>query len=76
MRRIPVVDDDLHIRLAIRAWLKQYGFRVARRSDAVTRVREGSAYRLNCQRCRAICLCRPAAGCGSYVHQNLRPNQE
>jgi CheY-like chemotaxis protein len=27
MRRIPVVDDDLHIRLAIRAWLKQYGFR-------------------------------------------------
>ena len=29
MRRILVVDDDLHIRLAIRAWLKRYGFRVA-----------------------------------------------
>ena len=29
MRRILVVDDDLHIRLAIRAWLKHYGFRVA-----------------------------------------------
>jgi CheY-like chemotaxis protein len=29
MRRIPVVDDDVHIRLAIRAWLMRYGFRVA-----------------------------------------------
>src|SRR6266702_4399171 len=29
MRRMLVVDDDLHIRLAIRAWLKRYGFRVA-----------------------------------------------
>ncbi|MET3841896.1 hypothetical protein ABIE49_003974 [Bradyrhizobium sp. OAE829] len=29
MRRILVVDDDLHTRLAIRAWLKQCGFRVA-----------------------------------------------
>ena len=29
MRRILVVDDDLHIRLAIRTWLKQCGFRVA-----------------------------------------------
>ena len=29
MRRILVVDDDLHTRLAIRAWLKLYGFRVA-----------------------------------------------
>jgi len=29
MRRILVVDDDLHIRHAIRIWLKQYGFRVA-----------------------------------------------
>jgi CheY-like chemotaxis protein len=29
MRRILVVDDDLHIRLAMRAWLKRYGFRVA-----------------------------------------------
>ena len=29
MRRILVVDDDLHTRLAIRAWLKRYGFRVA-----------------------------------------------
>jgi CheY-like chemotaxis protein len=29
MRRILVVDDDLHIRLAIGVWLKQYGFRVA-----------------------------------------------
>jgi CheY-like chemotaxis protein len=28
MRRILVVDDDLHTRLAIRAWLKQCGFRV------------------------------------------------
>ena len=26
MRRILVVDDDLHTRLAIRAWLKQRGF--------------------------------------------------
>jgi CheY-like chemotaxis protein len=29
MRRILVVDDDMHVRLAIRAWLKRYGFRVA-----------------------------------------------
>ena len=29
MRRILVVDDDLHTRVAIRAWLKRYGFRVA-----------------------------------------------
>jgi len=29
MRRILVVDDDLHICLAIRAWLKRYGFRVS-----------------------------------------------
>ena len=29
MRRILVVDDDSHIRLAPRAWLKRYVFRVA-----------------------------------------------
>jgi CheY-like chemotaxis protein len=29
MRRILVVDDDPHICLAIRTWLKRYGFRVA-----------------------------------------------
>jgi CheY-like chemotaxis protein len=29
MRRILVVDDDFHIRLAIRAWLKHFGFRDA-----------------------------------------------
>ena len=29
MRRILVVDDDLHTRLAIRTWLKRSGFRVA-----------------------------------------------
>ena len=29
MRSILVVDDDPHICLAIRAWLKRYGFRVA-----------------------------------------------
>jgi CheY-like chemotaxis protein len=29
MRRILVVDDDPHICLAIRAWLKRYGFRVS-----------------------------------------------
>ena len=29
MRRILVVDDDLHIRLAISIWLKRCGFRVA-----------------------------------------------
>lgn len=29
MRRILVVDDDPHVRLAIRAWLRHYGFRVA-----------------------------------------------
>jgi CheY-like chemotaxis protein len=29
MRRILVVDDDLHTRLAIRTWLSRYGFRVA-----------------------------------------------
>jgi CheY-like chemotaxis protein len=28
MRRILVVDDDPHICLAVRAWLKRYGFRV------------------------------------------------
>lgn len=29
MRRILVVDDDLHARLALGVWLKQCGFRVA-----------------------------------------------
>jgi CheY-like chemotaxis protein len=29
MRRILIVDDDPHICLAIRAWLKRYGFRVS-----------------------------------------------
>jgi hypothetical protein len=29
MRRILVVDDDLHTRLAIRTWLNRCGFRVA-----------------------------------------------
>jgi DNA-binding response OmpR family regulator len=29
MRRILVVDDDRHTRLAIGIWLKQCGFRVA-----------------------------------------------
>jgi DNA-binding NtrC family response regulator len=29
MRRILVVDDDPHICLAIRAWLKRYGFRIS-----------------------------------------------
>jgi CheY-like chemotaxis protein len=29
MRRILAVDDHLHTRLAIRAWLKRCGFRVA-----------------------------------------------
>jgi DNA-binding response OmpR family regulator len=29
MRRILIVDDDPHICLAIRAWLKRYGFKVA-----------------------------------------------
>ena len=29
MRRVLVVDDDPHIGLAIRAWLKRYGFRVS-----------------------------------------------
>ena len=29
MRRILVVDDDPHICLAIRAWLRRYGFKVA-----------------------------------------------
>jgi CheY-like chemotaxis protein len=34
MRRILVVDDDLHVRLAVRTWLKRCGFRVATaRSD-------------------------------------------
>src|SRR6266705_2626395 len=28
MRRILVVDDDLHVGLAIRAWLAQHSFRV------------------------------------------------
>ena len=28
MRRILIVDDDPHIGLAIRAWLRRYGFRV------------------------------------------------
>jgi DNA-binding NtrC family response regulator len=28
MRRILVVDDDPHICLAVRAWLKRYGFKV------------------------------------------------
>ena len=29
MRRILVVDDDPHVCLAVRAWLKRYGFRVS-----------------------------------------------
>ncbi len=29
MRRILVVDDDAHMSLAIQAWLKRFGFRVA-----------------------------------------------
>jgi DNA-binding response OmpR family regulator len=29
MRRIPVVDDDLHVGQAIGVWLKAHGFRVA-----------------------------------------------
>jgi CheY-like chemotaxis protein len=29
MRRILVVDDDPHICLAVRAWLKRYGFKVS-----------------------------------------------
>ena len=29
MRHIPVVDDDPHMGLAIRAWLERYGFKVA-----------------------------------------------
>jgi DNA-binding response OmpR family regulator len=29
MRRILVVDDDRHICLAVRAWLKRHGFKVA-----------------------------------------------
>jgi CheY-like chemotaxis protein len=29
MRRILVVDDDLHTRVAIRTWLQRGGFRVA-----------------------------------------------
>ena len=29
MRRIPVVDDDLHVGRAIRIWLEQHGFRVS-----------------------------------------------
>jgi DNA-binding response OmpR family regulator len=29
LRRVLVVDDDPHIGLAIRAWLKRYGFRVS-----------------------------------------------
>jgi DNA-binding response OmpR family regulator len=37
MRRIPVVDDDVHIRLAIRAWLMRYGFRVAMADGGPTR---------------------------------------
>jgi hypothetical protein len=28
MRGIPVVDDDLHVGLAIRAWVAQNGFRI------------------------------------------------
>jgi DNA-binding NtrC family response regulator len=38
MRRILVVDDDPHICLAIRAWLKRYGFRVS--------IADGSVYGL------------------------------
>ena len=32
MRRILVVDDDLHTRFAICTWLKRCGFRVAIKS--------------------------------------------
>ena len=36
MRRILVVDDDPHICLAIRAWLKRYGFKVATADGGAT----------------------------------------
>ena len=29
MRRIPVVDDDLHVGRTLRIWLEQHGFRVS-----------------------------------------------
>ncbi len=40
MRCILVVDDDPHICLAIRAWLKRYGFRVAIADGGVTGLAE------------------------------------
>jgi CheY-like chemotaxis protein len=36
MRRILVVDDDTHTRLAIAAWLQRYGFRVAMADGSVS----------------------------------------
>jgi CheY-like chemotaxis protein len=36
MRRILVVDDDLHICLAIRGWLRRYGFKVAIADDGAS----------------------------------------
>jgi hypothetical protein len=36
MRRILIVDDDLHVGLAICAWLAQHGFRLRSRTAAPT----------------------------------------
>ena len=50
MRRILVVGDDLHIRLAMRAWLKRYGFRVAR--SQIPTIRPATRWRLGATRCQ------------------------
>jgi CheY-like chemotaxis protein len=36
MRRILVVDDDPHMRLAVQGWLKRFGFRVVIADGGVT----------------------------------------
>ena len=48
MRRILIVDDDPHIRQAMRAWLDQHGFRVSVADGGINGIAalDGSAFDL------------------------------
>jgi CheY-like chemotaxis protein len=69
MRRILVVDDDPHICLAIRAWLKRYGFRVSIADGGVNGLAalDNAAF----GGCRTVETKRSASG-GPYVARSRR----
>ena len=58
MRRVLVVDDDPHIGLAIRAWLKRYGFRVSI-ADGGTKGRAADFLRMAKKLGATRCLRKP-----------------